>query len=604
MKDISATESSKFHLRHFLAPGYSKFISLAIFILTFFTACEEKDFDKTMMAEEESQSRASNLSMTRSNDNGFWESWNDITINNGIKVYTPWNTICSSSIPAEIARDIKYEDGWDMIYPLTEEDLLKNGERDSPFLIFHNRYTGILKGFGYLLNSYIPTNNGIWQINTSRPTSLFAFQNTPISTISEKTQDTYFVNNVTTNVTRGFTQGWNCFQIELAYDPAQNGSMTITTFALNKAQMSFSGSLNSETKGYIITSNDGTNYKTGLAKLAGNDAKDWIAKQISNDYLSTIASEVVDAVVTGGVGKIIGALTGLFKKNKEQATVKSLQLTTSGTISLEGDVEFRATTAINSLTFDITPSRIGYLGVWGLNKEPTILFSPYAVLKSPQEYTTGYSREYLISVSNGPERASISINPQAIKNVKSTKTTTDYYQAEKYTRRNVWGYTGPYARDLAKQKKVYNKPYDLKANEVDPFGGLYSPNLLIIADVAFLGRENEYLFIDQFEAPMEIFIPNVPNGPQGARPDLNYNSSYVASIGVILTLPDGSEAHSYHQCIPKVDWNLSEYDNGLYWYFYPCEPVVLLNNRTNLRPLNSLDRQLIKLDSEINGVKI
>ena len=102
---------------------------------------------------------------------------------------------------------------------------------------------------------------------------------------------------------------------------------------------------------------------------------------------------------------------------------------------------------------------------------------------------------------------------------------------------------------------------------------------------------------------MEVFIPNVPNGPQGARPDLTYNSSFVASVGIVITLPDGTEAHSYHQCIPKIDWNLSEYNNGLYWYLYPCEPVTQLNSGINLRPLNGLDRQLIQLDNQINGLK-
>ncbi|MDE7421223.1 MAG: hypothetical protein K2N35_13565 [Muribaculaceae bacterium] len=599
IREINANRHSKPHPKHFFTSQYYVLISLSIFMIIL-SGCEENEFDKTLQSTEEY--RSDNQTSTRSNDNGFWESWDYITINNGTKVFTPWNTNCSSSIPVDIATDIKYEDGWDIIFPLTEEEMIQNGERDSPYLIFHNRYTGILKGFSYLLYTFFPNNNGIWQIDSSSPTSLFAFQNTPISKISEKTQNTYFVNNLTTNVTRGFTQGWNCFQLELAYDPTQNGKLTITTFALNKAQISLSGSLNTETNGYITTSDNKNNYSGGFAKLAGNEAKKWIAKQIENQIISSVVSEAVGAIVSGGVGKIIGALTGIFKKNDE-SSAKSLQLTTNGTISLEGDLEFRATIGINSFTLDINPNRIGYLGVWGLKEEPTLLFSPYAVLKSPQEYSTGYSREYRVTIANASQRASVAINPKATKNVKSTKITTDYYQADKYTRRNTLGRYGSYARDPQKQKKVYNKPFDLKENEIDAFGNLYSPNYYIIADVPFLGNENEYLSIDQFEAPMEVFIPNVPNGPQGARPDLTYNSSFVASVGIVITLPDGTEAHSYHQCIPKIDWNLSEYNNGLYWYLYPCEPVTQLNSGINLRPLNGLDRQLIQLDNQINGPK-
>ena len=351
--------------------------------------------------------------------------------------------------------------------------------------------------------------------------------------------------------------------------------MSISTLALNKFKLTLDGNLDTETTGFISTQNNpASGNSKAFANVVGNEAKDWISKKIKSNIISSVVSEGVKAIVSGGVGKIIGCITGLFKQDE---SFKSLQLTTNGTISIEGEAEFISTTGISPITFSIDPDSIGYLGVWGLQKEPTLLFSPYAVLKNPQEHTNGYTREYKVNIVNTPAIASVSVNPRAYKGVKSSKVSTDYFQVDAYTRRNVFGSLGIVAQNPPKQKKVYNRYYNqFDTNSLQLFGSIYSPSLYMIVDVAFKGNENEYLSVDQFEAPMEVFVPNVPGGPMGAVPQLQYNSNYIASVGVILTLPDGSEAHSYHQCIPQIDWNLSEYNNGLYWYFYPCEPVTRL----------------------------
>lgn len=412
--------------------------------------------------------------------------------------------------------------------------------------------------------SFNPNNYGIWQITTSEPTSLFAFQNTPISRISEKQTNTYYVGNMTKNATHGFTIGWNCFQIELAYDPSQSGKLEITTLTKNVTKMNLSGNLEATTDGLLISSTSSNKFSNGIAKLAGNAAGDWINKKIGDKTIlglsaSTIARGVKE-LVTGGVGSLINAFTGLFRKDN---TPKSMQLTTNGTFNITGELEFASTAGIEPLKINLLPDSIGcHLGVWGLNDEPTLLFTPYAVLRSPQEYTNGYTREYNLNCVNiNSSRASIALNPRLTQYSKGSS--LKYYQSDKYTRMNIWGRVGPIGQDPRFKSKVYDS--------------LYEPNFTIIANVAFLGDEDVHIPIDQFEAPMEVFIPNVPGGPTGAIPDFIYHSRYVSSIGVKLTLPNGSEAYSYHQCYPKVDWNYSDYNNGLYWYFYPCVPVDRIN---------------------------
>ena len=504
---------------------------------------------------------------TRAEETGFWESYEYINVGRDEMITTPWKKLSSASaIPHDIAVDVKYADGWDLIVPRNEEEMKKHFLADLPHFVFHNRYTGILKVFSYLSKYSITANNhGIWEIEIDTPTSMFAFQENYIPKVSEKQKNKYYVSNITNNSTKGFTVGWNCFQIELAYDPSQSGHMTITHHAANIANLTFTGNLEASTSGIMATSKGNNNYGSGIAKIAGNEAGDWIKKKLNDKTIlgipSSIITEGVKAIVSGGVGYAIKAFTGLFKSDNSS---NSIQLTTNGTFKIDGNVTFEGTIGIPAIKICLNPDSIGYLGVWGLKEEPTLLFSPYAVRRSVQEYTNGYTREYEVSILNHSiTNTSIVINPSLNKFVKNYVSSVQFFQSSSVTRSNVLSNIGGYGRDPRYQNLVYED--------------LYKPYFYMIVDVAFKGEENAYLPVGSFEEPMEVFIPNVPGGPEGAVPDLRYNSHYVASIGVKLTLPNGSEAYSYHQCIPKLDWKLSEYDNGLYWYFYPCEPVQVLN---------------------------
>lgn len=268
---------------------------ISLLIITSFSGCSNSEIDElTQMQTGEyrtfpgvyPKSKNSNRNGTRCGDGGYWESWDCITLNDGIVVSTPWNSSFTySAVPYEILSDIKYDDGWDLIFHYLECKSGKDYRANSPYLIFHNRYTGILKVFYYLQNSsFHPNNHGIWQISTDVPSSLFAFQNNPISKISEKQNEVHFVSTVTNNATGGFTTGWNCFQIEMAYDPMQSGCLNISALTSNSVQLSFSGNLEAETSGLILSSKGSNSYSTysnGVAKAAGDGAKKWIEKKLS-----------------------------------------------------------------------------------------------------------------------------------------------------------------------------------------------------------------------------------------------------------------------------------------------------------------------------------
>lgn len=505
----------------------------------------------------------SDIHSTRALANGYWESWERATID-GESVNMPWHEKSTkSTVPPDILKDIAYNDGWDMIYPRTEDDIAANWTHHTPYLIFHNRYTGVLKVFAYVVAvGYGSHNNGFWQITTDVPTSLFAFETNPISKVDERCIGTYNVGTITMDtVTRGFHLGWNCFQMELAYDPNQKDTLIISAAAQNQATLTFNGKTESNTKGVIATSSGSSNPTGGIAKIAGNGAADWIKAKINDKTIlgisPSLVSEGVKALVSGGVGSIIGAVTGFFKKDD---TSRSIHLTTNGSFTCGGTLTVNTTLGIDPIQLNLKPQYIGYLGAWGLKEVPALLFTPYAALKSPQEYTNGYTSEYILRMVNTTTRATLLVNPRIKNFTTSTPVITEYYQTDHVTRPDIWGRSGVLGKDPMKYNKVYEH--------------LFKPNFYILADVAFKSKENVEIPVGRYEAPMEVFIPNVPNGPQGALPYFRYNSTYVATVGLKCVLPNGDEAYSYHQCIPKIDWKYSDYNNRLYWNFYPCEPVV------------------------------
>ena len=572
--------------------------SIALSILCFlflFTSCQEADIiDKlepkpTTLPKYGVYPKAQGA--TRSDKDGFWEEWNFVVLSNGQSVPTPWNPqFTTATSPSSILRDVYFVDGWDLIfYYLPGEPGIIGG--NSPYLIFHNRYTGILKVFYYLTQfGHSPNNHGIWQIHTDEPTGLFAFQNDIISQIPDN--KIYNISNITDNATKGFSTGWNCFQIELAYDPNQSGWMNISTKVYNDVKINFSGNLEADSSGLLATSTGNDNFGSGIAKAAGRSAENWVLKKLNDKTILGIPSSywgsAASAIISGGVGKIIGALTGLFKSDQSS---RSLQLTTNGTFTATGDMTFEATTGILPIKFSLDPNYVGYLGVWCLKEEPTLLFSPYAIYNSPQGYTTGYTREYKVDITNSrTANASILINPTLDndKYIKNKYSSTDFYESANYTRTHIWNREGPVGRPPYLGEKVYDN--------------MYKPNFYMLANVVFLGKENEPMPIDQFEAPIELFIPNVPKGPKGALPNFMYNSRFVASVGVHIILPNGSKAISFHKCIPKIDWDYNEFNNGLYWYLYPCEPLTLTNNGYNSHPIDRLESEMFKLDRNLKDL--
>ena len=231
----------------------------------------------------------------------------------GSYVHTPWNKkITSGTIPYEIRTDILPSDGWDLI----AHTVNGYGENGMNYLIFHNHYTGILKIFYYLEpNSSNLQNTAIWKLHFENPQSFLAFTGEYARLSTDKSVRDIYLSNITSDDSRGFNVGWNCFQVELAYDPDfTEGSLQIIPMSMTTSSIKLDGNLNSKTKGTVIsttTSNPLNGVVKGVASLVGNTAKDWVSDQVKDanfgDDVKKSLSSGAGSLVTSAVGAALGS---------------------------------------------------------------------------------------------------------------------------------------------------------------------------------------------------------------------------------------------------------------------------------------------------------
>lgn len=323
---------------------------------------------------------------------GEWESWKEIKLSSQpIPVYVPWNAAYSTSnIPDNIRKDILAEDGWILL-----RNAIKENKPNMNYLIFYNQFTGILKGFYYLENS-TSGNNGYWRVSFDSGNQKLLYNQDGFFTypynISPKIIPGVNIMNVTRNPTKGFTIGWNCFQVELAYDPNQPQlTLNIDAYQQNVSTISIKGTYQSQSSGSIIsstsTSTSGANIfgKSAITAIA-DSAKSWILSNISvngsNRPIKNVAANTIASIANGDMKTLVnmGAniLFGSFLGGANNAATNyTLQFKTSGDVTLIGQSQNPQTTSIPPVQIQLGVNE--KLGIWNLEKAPIIEIENYAV---------------------------------------------------------------------------------------------------------------------------------------------------------------------------------------------------------------------------------
>ena len=105
------------------------------------------------------------------------------------------------------------------------------------------------------------------------------------------------------------------------------------------------------------------------------------------------------------------------------------------------------------------------------------------------------------------------------------------------------------------------------------FRSLYDPFSRLWADIRLKDKNGEVLENYEKNAPLEIFLPNAPDGTPGALPNYTFNSPYILNLSVQIETNQGNTVVSSHTFIPHIIWEYEEFKNGLYEFFYPSVPI-------------------------------
>jgi len=321
----------------------------------------------------------------------------ECTLTDGKNAYLPWTNSANGTIPEEIRKDVKETDGWKILYSTVkilgyDHQVSKTGG-GANYILFYNRYSGVLKGF-YYATDMKKNNTALWHIIFDKNSKLANFASY-FALANDNSTPSLTLSNVSTNgVTNGFDYGWNCFMQELAYDEnSMNQNIAISGYVIDKAAFTFTGSFQGESKGTIFSTVQQSPNKilTGITQQFGEEAKQWIQSKLNTggnvgnpiksnsiaSHISDILFGGVSSLLTSGLQSIFGSLLGIGTTTK----TNHLQFTSNGKVKITGESIQPASGIIWPIS-GVPLNGIGEnLGVWNLKETPKYNIDQIAELK-------------------------------------------------------------------------------------------------------------------------------------------------------------------------------------------------------------------------------
>lgn len=233
-----------------------------------------------------------------------WEDTTLINISGHRTVTLPWYNGASGAIPTYITQDYKRADGWELVYNFCSDTIENDGRKN--YLIFYNKLTGKLRVFYYNRDIVTDGSATIAQFITSDPTRLFYFNEGYFSSPLNMGNSFCEVqtSNISSSETKATTLGWNCFEIELAYDPyIEDQNLSVSFFDQNIAKILLSGILEAKTDGTIISTSVSNPLKP-LVNLVGNTAGD----AIQNAYEKGVKNKKTGGNTRSKFGELLGSV--------------------------------------------------------------------------------------------------------------------------------------------------------------------------------------------------------------------------------------------------------------------------------------------------------
>lgn len=380
---------------------YYIFILLSIFVCF---SCTGNEIDSTI------SSKCSNITVNNEETNDSWINHEYCFLNGSQDlVKAPWaeNNVVTT-IPSGIRKDVKEKDGWVILY----SSMKINGyERDynyqptdksANYILFYNHYSGMLKGFCYLTAPVQQNNMALWHLSTNDSTRLFNFAGEEaIPYNGPKSKEVYISNITNEGISKGFAKGWNCFQIELAYDadsPMQ--TLNIDAITLNETAYNFDGTMGFSSDGVIITTTQKpqNNIFKGTATAIGDAAKKYIEKNFEKQEKTNrgILATTIGSLVSYGANKIFSSI---FGKSTSVTSEQTISIKSKGEVILSGK-SLQPATGIVTPVSDISLNKLGYaLGIWNIIDYPYYQTDRYVAFKNFFPFGTGNAFRYTIKTS-------------------------------------------------------------------------------------------------------------------------------------------------------------------------------------------------------------
>jgi hypothetical protein len=496
-------------------------------------------------------------SSSRSNSND-WEKWEKVALPSGDSVHTPWNPmLAGTDIPIEIRQDIKKENGWELI----AHTMKGYGEKGMNYLLFHNKYTGVLKVFYYLEQGTGQLQNtGIWNLHFEAPQALLNFTTDFAKPASVKGDNDFYVGNITNNKSNGFSLGWNCFQVELSYDPNfKSIPLQIIPYNMSVSDIKFDGTFESSTTGSIIQT-----YKTNIfdnqikavAGYAGKRAEDWVKKAVEDKVIKLFKKDIKDIIINGagsiatsGVSSLLHCFLGGF--DKENNTIQSVQLRTNGTYTMSGQLTKVESGIIMPLSINLSTEKVGKLGVWYLEDEPIFELSPIA----HRDVDNNETEEAVLKnyyFENWLLKYKATMNPDLASQVKSCTFNYTLYERSTCNHDNAFSYPNHapghiISRTFPQENQLYDDIYRIS-------------NIPLTIRVGAVPNP-----------PLSVYTIDAPSGEHGAVGNIFMRKFHVASISMTLTIDiNGKEntiVSSHMFDIDKYQWSPWEDKDRSYWPF-------------------------------------
>ncbi len=402
-----------------------KHVSILFILLCGFVNYSCTDENQNNLLDLEAGTSTTTRSLHPSGFEQDWENRTTIQLTDNRTYDLPWVEYAPTSIISETRMDIKKQDGWTFLSTPSKD----NG---SDYLIFYNKYTGILKVFYYNRGSFL-NNNAVWEFFDEKYHGYFNQGTTFTAPLDKTAIQRVGVNCLSNNTTLGIDQGWNCFQIPLTYTGKTDGSINVYSKVLNITDLTLAGNYKETTTGTIIEDHYSSSPNllqkgaNSLAKAGGKAAEKWVKKEaekgLSNvssgifknignmvaDGLAGLAKGGITSMIKGGLNALFGSFLGT--KTVNEPTIQTVELSTNGTIELKG--QMTGNNSIPVLPLTAVKYDKGF-GAWNLASAPIldVTGTYHEIIARPDiasAYNCKYSGKYY-SLSFLP-RYNVIINP-------------------------------------------------------------------------------------------------------------------------------------------------------------------------------------------------